>query len=513
MSEEQRQPVRVVVLGGGTAGWMTAAGLAGLLPGLATVTLVESEDIGIVGVGEATLPHIRGYVERLGIDEAAFMKATHATYKLGIDFRDFGRIGTSYIHPFGSFGEKVADVGFHHYWLELARQGLAKPLGTYSLAVAAAQANRFAPPAQDESLASTYGYAYQFDATLFGPFMREHGIKLGVERVEGLVTQVERDPESGDVTALVLKDGRRFEGDLFVDCSGFRSLLIGGELEEPWEDWSHWLPCDRAAAMPCAHVPGEPLRPYTTATAMPAGWRWQIPLQHRMGNGYVFASSFLSEDEACEAIMAAAEGEPLTDPRVLRFRAGRRCRSWQRNVVSVGLASGFLEPLESTSIYLAQMAITYLIELFPDGVLEGRGRIDPRDRDEFNRLVDMEYDRVRDFLILHYHATTRDDSEFWNHVRTMEVPDSLKDKLELWRRAARIEKYSDGLFYDASWIAVYIGQGMMPARHDTRTAIADPHRVAGALERLEGAIADEVTRMPDHRRFLESEAARLAAAA
>lgn len=504
---DNRQPVRVVVLGGGTAGWMSAAGLAGLLPGFASVTLVESEDIGIVGVGEATLPHIRGYVEKLGIDEAAFMRATHATYKLGIDFRDFGAIGTSYIHPFGSFGEKVAGVGFHHYWLELARQGLAGPLGDYSLACVAAAANRFKPPAQDDSLASTYGYAYQFDATLFGPFMREHGLKLGVDRVEGLVTAVERDPASGDVTALTLRDGRRIEGDLFVDCSGFRSLLLSGELEEPWEDWSHWLPCDRAAAMPCAHVPDAPLRPYTTATAMPAGWRWQIPLQHRMGNGYVFSSNHLSEDEACAAIRASAEGEPLADPRILRFRAGRRRSSWQHNVVAVGLASGFLEPLESTSIYLAQMAITYLIELFPDGA------IDPRDRAEFNRLVDMEYDRVRDFLILHYHATTRDDSPFWNHVRTMEVPDSLADKLELWRRAGRVEKYSDGLFYDASWIAVYLGQGMFPDFHDPRAAIADPLRVTAALDRLRHAIDDEVTAMPVHDAFLRSEAARLAAAA
>lgn len=508
MVEDPPKPVRVVVLGGGTAGWMTAAGLAGLLPGLASVQLVESEDIGIVGVGEATLPHIRGYVERLGIDEAAFMRATHATYKLGIDFRDFGRIGDSYIHPFGSFGEKVADVAFHHYWLELARQGRARPLGDYSLAVAAARANRFAPPAQDESLASTYGYAYQFDATLFGPFMREFGTGIGVVRHEGLVTSVERDGDSGDVLALVLKDGRRVEGDLFIDCSGFRSLLLGGEIGEAWEDWSHWLPCDRAAAMPCAHVPNAPLKPYTTAAGMPAGWRWEIPLQHRMGNGYVFSSSHVSEDAACDAIRESAVGKPLADPRILRFRPGRRARSWSHNVVGVGLASGFLEPLESTSIYLAQMAITYLIELFPQD-----GRIDPRDRDEFNRLVDMEYDRVRDFLILHYHATERDDSDFWNHVRTMRVPDSLADKLELWRRTGRIEKYSDGLFYDASWIAVYLGQGMVPDGYDARAALADPARVETALGTLRRAIETEVAAMPEHRDYLRREASRLASAA
>ncbi|MXP28244.1 tryptophan halogenase [Porphyrobacter algicida] len=508
MGEHEIKPVRVVVLGGGTAGWMSAAGIAALLPGLATVDLVESEDIGIVGVGEATLPHIRGYVERLGIDEAAFMKATHATYKLGIDFRDFGSIGTSYIHPFGSFGESVAGLGFHHYWLELARQGLAGPIGDYSLAVAAAQANRFTPPLHDSSLASTYGYAYQFDATLFGPFMRDHGVKLGVTRHEGLVTAVERDVENGNVTALLLSDGRRLDGDLFIDCSGFRSLLLGQELEEDWEDWSQWLPCDRAAVMPCSHKKGMPLKPYTTASAMPAGWRWEIPLQHRMGNGYVFSSRFLDEDAACAEIEANACGEPLADPRILRFRTGRRRRSWSHNVIGVGLSSGFLEPLESTSIYLAQMAITYLIELFPTD-----GGIDARDRDEFNRLVDMEYDRVRDFLILHYHATTRDDSEFWNHVRTMKVPDSLAAKMDLWRRTGRVEKYADGLFYDASWIAVYLGQGWVPETHDSRAAIPPPEQIKRALDRLREAITQQVLAMPDHRQFLESEAARLAEAA
>jgi tryptophan halogenase len=507
MSDEKRKKLRVVVLGGGTAGWMTAAGVARLLPDLATVDLIESQDIGIVGVGEATLPHIRGFVEKLGIDEAAFMKATHATYKLGIDFRDFGRIGESYIHPFGSFGEEVGGIGFHHYWLELQRQGLAAELGEYSLAVAACRANRFTPPAQDSSLASTYGYAYQFDATLFGPFMREFATGTGVTRHEGLVVDVERDPASGDVTALLLKDGRRIEGDLFVDCSGFRSLLLGQTLEEEWEDWTHWLPCDRAAAMPCTHKTSD-IRPYTIATAMPAGWRWQIPLQHRMGNGYVFSSAHLDEDAACEALRQAADGDPLADPRILKFRPGRRKRSWSHNVLGVGLASGFLEPLESTSIYLAQMAITYLIELFPQD-----GQIDPRDRDEFNRLVDMEYDRVRDFLILHYNATTRDDSDFWNHVRTMQVPDTLADKLELWKRAARIEKYSDGLFYDASWIAVYIGQGQLPEAHDSRVSLPDPMRVSGAMDNLRKMIASQVSAMPGHMDYLKSEAARLAEAA
>jgi tryptophan halogenase len=498
---------RVVVLGGGTAGWMSAAALAKLLGPLVSITLVESEDIGIVGVGEATLPHIRGFVERLGIDEAAFMQATHATYKLGIDFRDFGKIGDSYVHPFGTFGEEAAGVPFHHYWLELQRQGLAEPLGSYSLAVQAALANKFRPPTTDGSLTSTYGYAYQFDATLFGPYLRKHATaNLGVERIEGKVVEVRQDPESGDVTALVLESGQALEGDLFVDCSGFRSLLLGSTLGEEWEDWSRWLPCDRAAALPCAHA-SDDYAPLTSAIAMPAGWRWRIPLQHRMGNGYVFSSQFLSEDDACAAIREAVDGEPLADPRVLRFRAGRRSKSWNRNVIAVGLSSGFLEPLESTSLYLSQMAITYLIELFPMG-----GRIDPRDRDEFNRLVDMEYDRVRDFLILHFHATERDDSEFWNHVRTMAVPDTLAEKMALWREAGRVEKYSDGLFYDASWIAVYIGQGVWPRRHDPRVQLPDPTQVGRAMNALRGAIANEVAAMPGHREFLASNAERLAVA-
>nr|WP_166178946.1 tryptophan halogenase family protein [Altererythrobacter segetis] len=501
---ERPSPLRVVVLGGGTAGWMSACALAKLLGPLVTVTLVESEDIGIVGVGEATLPHIRGFVERLGIDEAAFMQATHATYKLGIDFQDFGRIGESYVHPFGTFGEEVAGVPFHHYWLELQRLGLAEPIGHYSLAVTAALAGKFRPPTTDGTLNSTYGYAYQFDATLFGPFLREHGKTLGVDRIEGKVVEVRQDPESGDVTALELESGQEIAGDLFVDCSGFRSLLLGTTLGEEWEDWSGWLPCDRAAALPCSHV-SEEITPFTAAIAMPAGWRWRIPLQHRMGNGYVFASQFLSEDEACAAIVGAVDGKPLADPRVLRFRAGRRKASWQKNVIAVGLSSGFLEPLESTSIYLSQMAITYLIELFPIG-----GPIDPRDRDEFNRLVDMEYDRVRDFLILHFHATTRDDSEFWNHVRTMAVPDTLAEKMALWREAGRVEKYSDGLFYDASWIAVYLGQGVWPERHDARVRLPDPEQVARAMAALRNAIVAEVGAMPGHREFLTANERRLA---
>ncbi|PXA98497.1 tryptophan halogenase [Nostoc sp. 3335mG] len=492
--------ISVVVIGGGTAGWMTAAALSTLASGAADVHLIESAEIGIVGVGEATLPHLRAFVTRLGIDEAAFMAATHATFKLGIEFRDFGKLGDRYIHPFGGYGRALGGVGFHHYWLRRHHAGAAAPIGDYSTAVAAAEARRFTRPGDDpEDLASAFGYAYQFDATRFAPFLRAHAEARGAVRTEGRVEQVERDPTSGDVTAVVLADGRRIEGDLFIDCSGFRALLIGGTMDEAWEDWSHWLPCDRAVAAPCASPPGA-IEPFTRATAMSAGWRWRIPLTHRVGNGYVYSSAHLSDQDAQDALVASLESPPLADPRLLRFRAGRRRRSWVGNVVSVGLASGFLEPLESTSIYLVQMAITQLIEHFP-----GR-RVADADRDGFNALVDAEYDRIRDFLILHYHATTRDDSPFWDHVRTMAIPDSLADKMELWRRSAQVSRYSHGLFLEPSWIAVYLGQNIVPDGWDTRADLPDAAALDRALEALRGGIAEAVAAMPDHAAYLKAAA-------
>ncbi|MEN3748421.1 tryptophan halogenase family protein [Sphingomonas sp. HF-S3] len=498
MKSDER--IRVVVIGGGTAGWMTAAALTTLASGAADIHLVESAEIGIVGVGEATLPHLRAFVTRLGIDEAAFMAATHATFKLGIEFRDFGKVGDRYIHPFGGYGRPLAGVGFHHYWLRRHHAGAVAPIGEYSTAVAAAEARRFLRPGGDpDDLASAFGYAYQFDATRFAPFLRAHAEARGAVRTEGLVEQVERDPVSGDVAAVVLADGRRIEGDLFIDCSGFRALLIGGTMDEAWEDWSHWLPCDRAVAAPCASPPGG-IEPFTRATAMPAGWRWRIPLTHRVGNGYVYSSAHLSDQDATDALVAALESPPLADPRLLRFRAGRRRRSWVGNVVSVGLASGFLEPLESTSIYLVQMAITQLIEHFP-----GRTVADA-DRDGFNALVDAEYDRIRDFLILHYHATTRDDSPFWDHVRTMAIPDSLAEKMDLWRRSAQVSRYSHGLFLEPSWIAVYLGQNIVPEGWDTRADLPDAAGLDRALQALHGGIAAAVAAMPDHADYLKAAA-------
>ncbi len=485
--------LRIVVIGGGTAGWMTAAGLVGLLPAACTVHLVESEEIGIVGVGEATLPHLRLYLERLGIDEAAFMAATDATYKLGIEFRDFGRIGDRYIHPFGTYGRPLADVAFHHYWLRRhAEGGATGPVGDYSAGVVAAEARRFERPGTDAGDPTTsFGYAYQFDATRFAPFLRRWAKARGARRTEGRVVGVERDAADGTVTAVTLADGTRIAGDLFVDCSGFRSLLLGQEMAEPWEDWSHWLPCDRAIAVPSIS-PQAATEPFTRATASEAGWRWRIPLRHRVGNGHVYASAFCDDARATELLLAGLDGAPLADPRFLRFRAGRRRRSFVGNVVAVGLASGFLEPLESTSIYLVQAAITALVEHFPDT------RVTDADRDGFNAAIDAEYDRIRDFLILHYHATTRDDSPFWNHVRTMTVPDSLADKMALWRATGQVAQYRHGLFLEPSWVAVYLGQGIVPQGWDPRADLPDGAGLDRALAGLSRAIAGRVARMPTH---------------
>lgn len=489
--------MRVVIVGGGTAGWMTATALAKLLPRQCRVRLVESEAIGIVGVGEATLPHIRAFNERLGISEPEFMSLTRATFKLGIDFRDWGAIGDSYIHPFGAFGNGTGDIEFHHYWLRLRQRGISvPPLEEFSMGVMAARMNRFAlPDADPGSVASTYRYAYQFDANLFAPYLRRLAEGLSVRRSEGKVVSVARDSETGDITSLKMESGEHIEGDLFIDCSGFLSLLLGKALGEPFQDWSRWLPADRAVAMPCRTETA--VTPYTSAIAMPSGWRWRIPLQHRTGNGYVYSSAFTDDETAREALIASVEGEPIAEPRVLRFKAGRRERSWVHNCIAVGLASGFLEPLESTSIYLIQAAITSLIELFPDR------QISPVDRDEFNRVIDLEYERIRDFLILHYHATTRRDTPFWDYVRTMEVPETLTEKIELFRRRGRVVKYREGVFLDASWIAVYLGQGIVPEGYDPRAEGPALDALARSAGELRAEIRAAAERMPDHLAHLQ----------
>jgi tryptophan halogenase len=425
------------------------------------------------------------------------MAATNATFKLGIEFRDWSRIGDSYIHPFGAFGEDVGGVPFHQHWLRMQGQSASTtlPIEDYSVPIRAARAAKFQPPAADAyDLAGTFGYAYQFDATRFAPFLRRIAEGRGARRTEGRIVEVLRTPNSGDICGVRLADDSIVEGDLFVDCSGFASLLLGRALGEPFQDWSRWLPCDRALASPC-RTAGD-LLPYTTATAMPAGWRWRIPLQHRVGNGYVYSSAFLDDDAAASALRGACEGALLAEPRQLKFTAGRRERNWARNCVAIGLAAGFLEPLESTSIYLIQAAITALIEVFPER------NISPVDRDEFNRSLNLEYDRIRDFIILHYHATERDDTPFWRHVRTMTVPDSLATKMDLFRHRGRIVDYREGVFLEPSWIAVYLGQRVLPTGHDQRADLVPAPMVERALSRLAGEMAKTVAGMASHKDYV-----------
>ncbi|PZR31506.1 tryptophan halogenase family protein [Caulobacter segnis] len=505
-------PVRkIVIVGGGTAGWMSAAGLAAILKGLpVSIQLIESAEIGTVGVGEATVPHIRDFNARVGLDEADFMRRTQATYKLGIEFRDWGEKGQSYIHPFGTFGHSIGGVHFHQHWLRARAQALAtgRPfdaLERYSLPVMAARAGKFAPPASDpRSLGSTYNYAFQFDAALYALYLRDHAQARGVTRTEGKIVAVDQRPEDGFVTAVVLEDGRRIEGDLFIDCSGFRGLLIEQTLQAGYDDWTRWLPCDRAVAVPCASV--EPPVPYTRATADDSGWRWRIPLQHRVGNGYVYCSSYIDDDEAARVLLSKLDGQAQADPRVLRFVTGRRRKAWLKNVVAIGLSSGFLEPLESTSIHLIQVGISTLLELFPSQGFEAA------DQDEYNRVMALEFERVRDFLVLHYHATQRTDSAFWNDRRTGPIPDSLAYKMDLFRERGTVVGYKDGFFKEPSWVAVYLGQNIMPEHWDPLLDAVDAEQAAKIMAGLSGEISRVVEAMPRHEAFLRTAAGAGAAA-
>ena len=490
------KPLDVVVVGGGTAGWMTAAALAGVLkPETCRVRLIESDEIGIVGVGEATLPQMKEFNDAIGVIEPDMMAKSNATFKLGIEFRDWGFRGSSYVHPFGKHGQPMGGVGFHHQWLRALQNGHAYDIETFSYAIAASRANRFEFPANDlNAINSTYGYAYHFDAHLYSKYLRGFAEARGARRTEGKVVDVALHPERGDIVSLTLESGEVVAGDLFIDCSGFRALLIGKALETPFEDWTQWLPCDRAWAVPCDR--SDDFTPYTRSTAREAGWQWRIPLQHRTGNGYVFSSAFIGEDEAAATLMANLDGKAQADPRLLRFQAGRRTRSWHRNCIAIGLASGFLEPLESTSIYLVQIAIMNLLKLFP------RHPIDPALAGEFNRLVDGEYDRVRDFLILHYHANTRDDAELWRYCRDMAVPDSLAEKLEMFRHRGHIEAYKDGLFAPPSWLSVYLGQGVRPKAYERLADNLSLDDLLSRLESLKTRIADRVALMPSHADFV-----------
>ncbi|CAN5532680.1 tryptophan 7-halogenase [soil metagenome] len=489
-------PMKFVIVGGGTAGWMAAATLAHALKGrFGEICLVESEEIGTVGVGEATIPPIQFLNSLLGIDEANFVKKTQATFKLGIEFKDWTRLNHSYFHPFGQHGVTIEAVSFHHYWLRLREQGDTTDIGDYSLSTVAARLGRFAPPPKEiPEGAPVLGYAYHFDAGLYARFLRDYAEQRGVKRIEGKIVEVKQRAADGFIEAVELEGGKRVEGDFFIDCSGFRGLLIEQTLKTGYEDWTHWLPCDRALAVPCESV--TPLTPFTRSTARSAGWQWRIPLQHRTGNGYVYSNPFISDDEAAATLMANLDGAPRAEPRLLRFTTGRRKKAWNKNVVALGLASGFMEPLESTSIHLVQTGIFRLLSLLP--VRDH----DPATAEEYNRLSQIEYEQIRDFLILHYHATERDDSELWNYCRNMSIPDSLKHKIELFRSRGRIARFDDQLFVEPSWLAVFLGQGITPRSHDR---LADVPPLADVHRRLAGIreVIDQIAhRIPIHDDFI-----------
>lgn len=487
---------RILIVGGGTAGWMTAAALGKLIAPLGVeITLIESDQIGTVGVGEATLPHIRFFNQRLGIDEADFMTKTCATFKLGIEFRDWARKGDAYIHPFGDYGRDMKDVAFHHYWLKQRQRGRTGRIDDFSAPIMISELGRFGMPIGDErSVMSSFSYAYQFDAGLYAKYLRAFSEAHGVRRVEGKIVSVSQNPQNGFIQSVTTNDGRTIGADLFIDCSGFVGLLIEKTLKAGYDDWSSVLPCNRAVAAPCENA--APSLPYTRATARDAGWQWRIPLQHRVGNGYVYCSDYIDDDAAAATLMANLEGAPRADPKLLRFQTGKRRRQWLKNCVSVGLASGFLEPLESTSIHLIQTSITKLIELFPNQ------DFDNRDIDEFNRVMDLEYERIRDFLVLHYHATTRDDAPFWNYVRTMKIPESLEYKIALFRERGHVVQYKDGLFLHPSWIAVYLGQGVTPKHYDPRADLLPESELDAALPALRTLIRGVAEGLPDHADFI-----------
>ena len=487
----------VCILGGGTAGWMTAAALAHKFQSTTmSICLVESEQIGTVGVGEATLPHIRYFNNAIGIEEAEFMRETRATFKLGIEFVDWGQIGQRYIHPFGEFGHNIGSIPFHHVWNRYRRDGGDASLFDFSYPVVAALQGRFHHPHHDMTkIEASFGYAYQFDSTLYARYLRRISEARGVNRVEGKVVDVARDNETGHVTRLHLDDGRTQEAELFIDCSGFRGLLIEQALKSGYQNWSEWLPCNRALAV-ASETEGE-IFPYTRATARTAGWQWRIPLQHRTGNGHVYCSEFISTEDAAEQLLSNLDGTPHSDPRPLRFTTGRRNSFWERNVVAIGLSAGFLEPLESTSIHLIQEGITALIELFPD--LE----FSASDRDEYNARMGLNFERVRDFLLLHYVATDRNDSEMWRHFQALTLPDSLQEKIDGWRHRGLVPDYEHSVFLPPSWIAVFAGQNILPQSNHPAANRFTTAELNDNIHSLRSTIREAVEAAPIHMNYLQ----------
>jgi len=486
----------IVVVGGGSAGWMAAAALAKAFGNTRSIRLIESEQIGTVGVGEATVPHLKLFNQTLEIDEIEFVKNTQGTFKLGIQFVDWLRKGVAYVHGFGEIGHDNGVLPFYQYWLKLYKSGQVGDIGPFSLNTAAAPLGKFMASPSDvppNSPLANIAYAYHFDAGRYAKYLRRYAQARGVKHTEGKIVQTLLRPQDGFVEAVVLESGEKITGELFIDCSGFRGLLIEQALHTGYEDWTQWLPCDRAVTVAC-ETAGPPT-PYTRATARDAGWQWRIPLQHRTGNGYVYSSPHISDDEAAATLLANLDARALGEPRVLRFTTGKRKKFWNRNVVALGLASGFMEPLESTSIYLVQSGIGKLISLFP------QRDFDPELINRYNAQSHFEFDRIRDFLILHYNATERDDTPFWNYCRTMSIPEELADTIRLFRNSARFFRNAEEMFALTSWVQVMIGQGIVPQTYHPLVDQMPDAQLRQFVDGVGKVIATCVSAMPAHEQF------------
>jgi tryptophan halogenase len=496
---------QIVVVGGGAAGWMTAAALSRVLrPGEVSVTLVESDEIGIIGVGEATIPDMLQFNLFLGIPEAELMRATQATFKLGIEFAGWSRDGERYFHPFGFHGVDIDGIDFHQFWLHCRAHGHAHSIGDYCLTEIVARKNKFGFPdlRVPGAPASYLRYAYHFDAALYAGFLRRYAEQRGVKRIEGKVTEVLRDSQSGDLTGVRLASGEAVTGDFFFDCTGFRSLLLDKTLGVPWVDWRHWLPCDGALAVACAHA--GPPAPYTRSTARTAGWQWKIPTQRRTGNGHIFCSEFMSVDEATSVLIDGLDGAPMGSPRLIRFATGHRQQFWEKNCVAIGLSSGFLEPLESTSLYLIRQGISRFIALFPDASQPAILR------EEYNRWMRKDFEQVRDLLVLHYFANQRDEP-FWRHCRNMTLPDTLARRLALFSAGGRFLRNEGELFPNASWVAVMLGQNVVPRAIDPLVSTRPVAETESKLELLRRAMNEYADSLPSHEDSLRGYCASLAA--
>jgi tryptophan 7-halogenase len=491
----------IAIIGGGTAGWMTAAALSKVLGrDYATITLVESDAIGTVGVGEATIPQINVFNRMLGIDEDDFVRRTKGSFKLGIQFVDWAKKGQSYFHPFGKYGLDMEGVSFHAYWLRLYQQGLAPWIDEFSIESKAALEGKFMRPIDaGNSPLSQIAYAFHFDAGLYALFLRDYAEKAGVIRQEGNVIKVIQKSDDGFIDSVEMEDGAKVEADFFVDCSGFHGLLIEQTMKAGYTDWSKYLPCNRAMAVPCAG--GEEITPYTRSTARDAGWQWRIPLQHRIGNGYVYCSDFISDDDARETLLANLDGEPLAEPRIIKFTTGHRNKYWMKNCVAVGLSSGFMEPLESTSIWMIQTGIARLLTMFPGKDFA------PVDIERYNRVLTGETEVIRDFLILHYKATQRDDTPFWDYCRTMAIPDRLDEKIRVFENSGRCFRENDELFNDTSWFAVMTGQLMTAQSYDPVAQLMSLEETQARLKQIRETVTNSAQYMPIHRDFIRDHCA------